>query len=182
MARYVQSNVPRKMDRADAIVQSIFHSIGSIDFPASFPVDFMHLMLENVMKQLLQLWDGTFKAQSQMKDARAKETPPYVVPAKKGWDEVDLAVLGSAKLIPWKMSGTLTSVSSRWRWTADNHLFFLLTLGPIVLKSYLPPRYFDHFLDLSEMTKILVGVQVDRESQLPFIRNGLHRWVMQFDE
>ncbi|KAJ9112999.1 hypothetical protein QFC22_006095 [Naganishia vaughanmartiniae] len=30
---------------------SIFHEIGSIEFPKSFPVDIMHVLLENVMKQ-----------------------------------------------------------------------------------------------------------------------------------
>lgn len=141
----------------------------------------MHLVLENVMKQLLQLWDGSFKAETMMKQARAKGTPAYLIPAKGGWDEIDLAVLGSAKMIPWKMSGTLTSVSSRWRWTADNHLFFLLTLGPMVMKPYLPPPYFDHFLDLSEVCKLLVSVSIERDQQLPYIRSALQRWVSRFD-
>lgn len=141
----------------------------------------MHVLLENVMKQLLELWDGSFKAQTMLGNKAARHNQPYVIPKKGGWDEIDLMIVSSSKLIPSKMSGTLTAASNRWRWTAATHLFFLTTLGPIVLKGYLAPQYFDHFLDLSELAKILISFAISADVQLPYLRSGLLRRVTQFD-
>ncbi|KAF7292190.1 hypothetical protein MIND_01246300 [Mycena indigotica] len=35
--------------------------LGSISFPQSFPFDFMHLIWENLVKNLVLLWTGSFK-------------------------------------------------------------------------------------------------------------------------
>ncbi|KAJ9113700.1 hypothetical protein QFC22_006009 [Naganishia vaughanmartiniae] len=160
---------------------SIFHEIGSVDFPTSFPVDIMHLLLENVMKQLLEMWDGSFKAATMLGSDTSKHAEPYVL-SHAALQKIDAMVTSSNALIPSKMCGTLTAVSSRWRWTADTHLFFLVTLGPIVMKHHLPPMFFDHFIDLSELAKIIIGFSIDRKLQLPYVKSGLQRWVAQFDE
>ena len=39
----------------------LLSAISSLSFPHSFPYDFMHLMWENVVKNLMQLWTGQFK-------------------------------------------------------------------------------------------------------------------------
>jgi hypothetical protein len=140
----------------------------------------MHVLMENVMKQLLELWDGSFKSQTMLGNKNSRHTQPYVL-SKQSLKQIDAIVTNSSKLIPSQMSGTLTAISSRWRWTADTHLFFLLTLGPIVLKEHLPAAYFDHFLDLSELTKIMVALSVHRSTHVPFLRDGLRRWIARFD-
>lgn len=161
--------------------QSCLHAIGSIDFPVSFPVDSMHLVLENVIKQLLELWSGTYKSSIRLGDAKAKSADAYVI-TKESWLEIDKMVSLSAKLIPSAMTRSIVSVSARWRWTAETHLFFLLALGPIVLKGHLPPPYFDHFLDLSEMMKMMVKLSLHKDTDIPYLRAGLKRWVCRFDE
>jgi len=35
--------------------------LSSLFFPTSFPLDFIHLMIENVIKNLVLLWTGKFK-------------------------------------------------------------------------------------------------------------------------
>ncbi|KAF5342809.1 hypothetical protein D9758_013364 [Tetrapyrgos nigripes] len=40
---------------------SIFYSLSSMVFPVCVPYDFMHLIFENVMKNLVLLWTGNFK-------------------------------------------------------------------------------------------------------------------------
>jgi hypothetical protein len=142
----------------------------------------MHLILENVMQQLLELWAGTYKSSSiRLGDAKAKSTDGYVI-TKDSWLEIDRMVSLSAKLIPSAMTRLIVSVSARWRWTAETHLFFLLALGPIVLKGHLPPPHFDHFLDLSELMKMMVKLKLHKETEIPHIRDGLKRWVRRFDE
>lgn len=88
-------------------------------------------------------------------NSKSETAEPYVFP-KAGWDGMDAAVTASGKLIPSKMIGSIVSVSSRWRWTAETHLFSFITLGPIILKDHLAKLYFDHFLDLSELVKKII--------------------------
>jgi hypothetical protein len=39
--------------------------LSSVSFPGSFPYDFMHLIWENVVKNLMLLWMGDFKGMDQ---------------------------------------------------------------------------------------------------------------------
>lgn len=151
-----------------------------MSFPFSFPIDVRHLLLENVTEQLLEMWDGSYKAGTMLGDSNARHSEPYVI-SKAALEELDVIIASSRKLIPSRMSGTLTAISNRWRWTVDTHLFFLVSLGPIILKPYLPRLYFDHFLDLSEVTKRLIALSIDVDEHLPLIEDGLRRWVAQFD-
>ena len=41
--------------------RSILSDIDSLSFPQSFPIDFMHVAWENVMKTLITLWTGDYK-------------------------------------------------------------------------------------------------------------------------
>ncbi|KAJ9110510.1 hypothetical protein QFC22_006717 [Naganishia vaughanmartiniae] len=69
----------------------------------------MHLLLENVGKGLLDLWSGTYKAQTIRGNAKSKSAELYVL-SKSAWDRMDAAVVASGKLIPTAISGTLPSV------------------------------------------------------------------------
>jgi hypothetical protein len=40
---------------------SVLSRLSSILYPISFPYDFMHLVFENVIKNLTLLWTGQFK-------------------------------------------------------------------------------------------------------------------------
>jgi hypothetical protein len=44
---------------------SIFLYLSSMSFPLSFPFDFMHLIWENVVKNLILLWTGHYKGLDQ---------------------------------------------------------------------------------------------------------------------
>jgi len=39
----------------------VLSSISSISFPSSFPFDFMHLIWENLIPNLIEFWTGKFK-------------------------------------------------------------------------------------------------------------------------
>jgi hypothetical protein len=140
----------------------------------------MHLILENVMKQLLELWSGSYKSQIRQGSGKSKAGDAYVI-SKKGWDEMDAMAKHSTKLIPSWMCRSILSVSSRWRWTAETHLFFLISLGPILLKEHLPTPYFQHFIDLPEITKVLIEPKIN-VNDLASVDQKLQDWVSKFDE
>lgn len=140
----------------------------------------MHLLLENVMKKLLEMWDGSYKAGTMLGDTNRKHRELYVIP-KAAIAKMDATIAKSTKLIPSRMCGTLIAIFSRYRRTAEAHLFFMVTQGPILLKQHLLQVYFDHFLDLSELAKLMVGLSVDMVDQLGFLKDALRRWVDRFD-
>ena len=39
----------------------ILSCVSSISFPSSFPFDFMHLIWENLIPNLIEFWTGVFK-------------------------------------------------------------------------------------------------------------------------
>jgi hypothetical protein len=61
----------------------VLSCISSISFPSSFPFDFMHLIWENLIPNLIEFWTGTFKDL----DHEDKE---YVI-GPKAWAEVGAA-------------------------------------------------------------------------------------------
>jgi hypothetical protein len=55
-----QSNILAKNSGIKGI--PILSYLPSLLFPYSFPYDFMHLIFENFMRNLILLWTGEFKA------------------------------------------------------------------------------------------------------------------------
>lgn len=132
--------------------QSVFSSIGSIDFPWSFSADIMHILLENIMKELLAIWEGKYKASmiTGTSDGRlgAAAGEDYVI-SKSDWDEMDKDVSASNRTIPSQMARRMESVTKRGYWTAESYSYLLIHLGPIILKGRLGARYYEHYVKLS---------------------------------
>lgn len=80
--------------------------IGSINFPWSFSADVMHILFENIMKELLGLWEGDYKASMVTEDADGKLKEDYGV-AKRDWDAMDREVSESNATVPEQMARRL---------------------------------------------------------------------------
>ncbi|KAJ9112909.1 hypothetical protein QFC19_000464 [Naganishia cerealis] len=152
--------------------------IGSIEFPWSFAADVMHILLENIMKELLTIWEGKYKL-SLTNELGVSSVEEYVLP-RSIWDAIDVEVSTSNSTIPAQMARWLGSITKRGYWTAETYSYFLMHLGPIVLKGRLPPYYYDHYLQLSNLSKLLTKLEitVDENSK---IRSGLVEWVKGFE-
>ncbi|KAJ9095930.1 hypothetical protein QFC20_006531 [Naganishia adeliensis] len=126
--------------------QSLISVIGSVSFPWSFPLDIMHVLYENLMKELLGLWKGSYKASMMTGESTLEEE--YVF-SEHQWKLIDAEVARSTKLVPAQMAPSLSSVSERGYWNADTYAYFMMYLGPIVMRNRLPSRYYRHFVDLA---------------------------------
>lgn len=80
----------------------------------------MHVLFENLMKQLLGLWKGTYKATMMTGDPTIDED--YVL-SEHQWDLIDREVAQSTKLVPAQMAPSLTSVTERGYWNADSYAY-----------------------------------------------------------
>lgn len=153
--------------------QSVFHAVGSILFPWSFPPDIMHIFFENVMKQLLTAWEGKYKTGTQ--EERAGDG--FVI-AEEAWASMSRDILLSNTTVPTQLARTFNApLETRGTWTADTYAYFLLFLGPIVLANRLPDLYYAHFLKLSAMARRITKTALTRK-EIADLQTGLGDWVV----
>lgn len=152
--------------------------IGSVDFPWSFPLDLMHVLDENIMKQLLTLWEGYWKTKI-INGEITKSTEEYVIP-KDDWILINKEVAQPTKLIPAQLAPHVKSVTKRSFWNANTYAWFLMHLGPIVLKGRLGDKYYRHFVRLSDLKKQATQMETKR-SEVDALERGFVAWVEEFD-
>lgn len=130
------------------------------------------------MKQLRKLWEGECKLQVINGNKKLKLTGGYVI-SKAHWKSMDSEVAESTKLVPAELAPYLESLSKRGFWNADSYSYFLMHLGPIILKDRLAPRYYQHFVRLSELTQCAAKGEIRRE-EVDTLEKGLVNWVKDF--
>lgn len=102
-----------------------------IDLVAGVPVDYMHCVLEGVMKWLVEKWFST-----------SSHGSPYYIGRKV--KAVDSCLLRQSP--PHDFSRSPRSVSKhRHYWKASEYRNFLLYYSLPILSSVLPPLYFHHY-------------------------------------
>ena len=77
----------------------LLSALGSLRFPRSFPYDFMHLVWENLIPNLVLFWSGNYKGMD--------EGQPYVL-SPHIWEEVGATSAAATRTIPSSF-GTSTS-------------------------------------------------------------------------
>jgi hypothetical protein len=148
--------------------------LSSISFPSSFPFDFMHLMWENVVKNLFMLWTGKYKGMG-------TGTGNYSI------SDADLKEIGklseaAGAHIPYVFGPRPPDVSAdKVQWTADLRSFWTTHLAPPLLKDRLPEPYFRHFVELVRLINICHEFDMDR-SNIQELRDGFARWVTRYEE
>jgi len=170
-------DIPRRL--SGGITNSRLSVIGLIDYPKSFPLDLVHVLFENIMPQLLSMWEGTYKAAIITGEKNGKLQTDWVI-CSADWLAINNDVLRSNATTPSQLARKIGSITARGFWTADTYAHFMMFLGPIVLKGRLGDRYYKHFVILSEVVKVLTGLEIEK-SQLPMIEKVLVTWVRDFE-
>ncbi|KAF9003708.1 hypothetical protein BDZ89DRAFT_967483 [Hymenopellis radicata] len=154
--------------------RSIFFNLSSIIFPLSFPYDFMHLIYENVMKNLALLWTGQFKGMDMgTGECEFKE---------KVWEEIGAATARCGPHIPSAFSANPPNVADdKQATTADSWSFWMLHLAPVLLENRFPrPIYYKHFIDLVDIVELCLQYEISRED-IRKIRTGCKDWVLEYE-
>jgi len=97
-------------------------------------IDYMHLVCLGVMKRLLQFWTKRFK------DIRFP---------KIHQNDLSETLLSLRTSIPYEFSRLPRSLREVDKWKATELRLFLLYIGPVILKSVMSAKYYEHFLTLS---------------------------------
>lgn len=152
--------------------ESIFYKLPTIEFPLSFPTDFMHLIFENVLQTLVSLFGG---------DVKGMEQDVFVIPKKK-WEDLGRATAACGASIPSCFGSRPPNfVENRQRCTADSWSFWLLYLAPILLDDCLPSAHYRHFVRFSELVGECLQFEMPKE-RLPGLRRDFAEWVQNFEK
>lgn len=175
----ITSPVATHSDRALPRLQACFFDIDSIQCPWSFPLDLMHVLYENIMPQLMALWQGTYKVSQTLQDAKAKHKAPFAL-SPNTWRSIRKEVKLSNHTTPSQIAPHVGDILTKTHWTADTQSYFLMFLGPIVMRNRLPPEYYKHFILLSEIAKRLTMQEI-AYAQFATLRKDILSWVKGFE-
>ncbi|KAJ9095922.1 hypothetical protein QFC20_006523 [Naganishia adeliensis] len=163
-------------DDAGISGDSVFHAIGSVDFPWAFPPDAMHLFFENIMKQLLAAWEGEYKKGT----AEDRAGDKFVI-TKEDWQTISKDIIRSNATVPAQIARHINApLETRSSWTAETYAYFLMFLGPIVMADRLKEPYYKHFLKLSEICREVTKLAISRE-RVVSLKRDIGEWVVQFE-
>ena len=153
----------------------LFASLNTLDFPFSFPLDFMHLIFENLIPNLVWHYTGTFKDLD-------KGAEDYEL-SKEAWSEICQAGSASGDTIPSSFGSRMPNIETeRSSVTAEAWGFWCMYLAPILLRNrFSHRRYYDHFIKLIRLVHKCVSFELKR-SDISDIRQGFQDWVIEYEE
>jgi hypothetical protein len=148
--------------------------LSSLTFPHSFPYEFMHLIWENLIPNLIDLWTDKFKNL----DSGSED---YTL-ASSVWTAIGRASEACGSSIPAAMGPRPFNVATdSARWTADSRSFWTLYLAPTLLeRRFKKAKYYDHFIDLVVLLNTCLKFDYTSED-IDFIRNGFIKWVDEYE-
>jgi hypothetical protein len=149
--------------------------ISTVTLPLSFPLDFMHLIFENLVPNLVAHYTGNFKGL----DAGAED---YIIPARI-WSEICEIGSTSGNTIPSQFGARLPNLErERSSMTAEAWSFWVMFIAPIVLRNrFKKPRYYAHFIKLVHLVHLCLAYDM-KSSDVDAIRVGFQEWVVEYEK
>jgi hypothetical protein len=150
--------------------------LSSLDFPGSFPHDFMHVIFENVVPMLIDLWTRSRKF-----SAFGTGDEDYILD-KDLWREIGAACVQSGATIPAVFGCRIPNLAQeRPQTTAESTLLFATLLAPVLLRNrFKSRRYYDHFIRLVQLIDSCMALELPR-AEIEEIRKGFATWVVDFE-
>ena len=152
----------------------ILSTLDSVAFPHSFPLDFMHIAWENVVKTLTSLWTGDYKGLGEGKES-------YRIDANV-WKAVGADGAASGSTIPSAYSPRIPDVSKKGSYlSADMWSFWTLYLAPVLLRNrFKKPIYFTHFIELVRLFHICMQFEISA-AEIEELQAGFKKWVEDYE-
>ncbi|KAK1221658.1 hypothetical protein PQX77_015527 [Marasmius sp. AFHP31] len=154
---------------------SILMQLPSLSFPSSFPYDFIYLIFENVMQNLVLLWTGAFKGLDE--GSGSYHLDPSV------WEAIGKATAAAGSSIPSCLGARPPNVADdKQAMTADRWSFWLLYIGPVLVEDkFTGDQYYKHFLKFSTLVRLCLEFEYE-EGQVEVTWEGFVEWVEEYKE
>jgi len=152
----------------------LLSSLSSLSFPASFPYDFMHLIWENLIPNLISFWTGEFKDIPHSGKGYVLETSV--------WKEICSISAMAGNTIPAAFGCRVPDMSTqRWQLTSESRAMWTLFIAPVVLRGrFIEEKYYQHFLDLVRLLNMCLEYELAME-QVAEIKQGFIKWVKDYE-
>lgn len=153
----------------------ILSRLPSLQFPTSFPYDFMHLIWENLVKNLILLWTGDFKGLDEGSES-------YVLDSSV-WESIGAAGSLSGQSIPSAYGPRVPNIQAdRSNVSAEMWSMWTLYIGPVLLRRrFKKPKYFRHFVRLVRLLHICLQFEITAE-EIDQLDRGFQEWVQDFEK
>ena len=153
----------------------VLSCISSISFPSSFPFDFMHLIWENLIPNLIEFWTAPFKDL----DHADKD---YVI-EKHVWEEVGAATAACGATIPSAFGAPVPDIATKqYLMNAKMYTNWTLFIALIMLCGrFKKPQYYKHFMQLVELLKLCLAFEIT-DMILNQIDEGFRMWVEEYEK
>jgi hypothetical protein len=153
---------------------SVLSFLSSMSFPASFPFGFMHLMFENVVPGLVELWCHQL-------DPHLPDDDDFII-APQVWKAVAEAGAASGKTIPSCFGAKVPNIlTERHMFTAEKWLFWALYLAPTLLRGrFKKEKYYKHYMRLINLIKKCLQFRISSQ-ELDEMEVGFIKWVTEYE-
>ncbi|EPS95240.1 hypothetical protein FOMPIDRAFT_52342 [Fomitopsis schrenkii] len=153
----------------------ILSHLHSLTFPLSFPYDFMHLIWENTIKNLVLHWTGEFKGLGEGEEEY--ELSPDV------WKAIGQATAAAGKTIPAAFgSAPPNPEKDKSACTADSWSLWTLYIGPVLLaRRFKNRKYYDHFVILVNLLNLCLQFEMS-DLDIEEVRAGFVGWVQTYEK
>ncbi|TEB23160.1 hypothetical protein FA13DRAFT_1640282 [Coprinellus micaceus] len=152
----------------------IFTRVGSLDYAKSFPWDWMHLLLENIVPNLLDLWMGRFKGLDEGDGG-------YRIPDSI-WGQIAQETEEATKTIPTEFVRVLKNITAhRSGFTAESYCFWFCYLFPVLLRNrFQQQKYYQHGCLLVKIMKCCLQFSIT-EKELDELEADIIEWVRKYE-
>ena len=149
---------------------SILWNLKSLSFPLSFPYDFMHLIWENLIPNLILLWTGGFKGLDE--GVGEQQFLPKV------WEVIGTATASAGSTIPSTFGSRLPNPAThRSSYSVEAWSSWALYIGPVLLRRrFRKQQYYTHFIELVKLLQMCLQFEISTP-EIQIIRDGFIDWV-----
>jgi len=152
----------------------LLSALGSLRFPQSFPYDFMHLIWENLIPNLVLFWSGCFKGMD--------EGQPYVLDPRI-WQDIGTASTKVTQMMPSSFGAAIPNPAKDCSsFTSSTWSVWSLFIAPTVLRCRFPKEcYYKHFCSLLRILNLCLQFKISKKD-INEIKSGIHKWVVDYEQ
>ncbi|KAF9044101.1 hypothetical protein BJ165DRAFT_1347492 [Panaeolus papilionaceus] len=136
----------------------------------------MHLIWENTLKNLIQLWTGQFNER-----AVSHTGQPYRIDSKT-WNKIGSDTLAAGRTIPLVFSTVVPNIAKKGvMLTAEMYSNWTLYIAPVLLQdAFEEVAYYSHFLLLVRLIRLCLAIDMSPED-LDEVEVGFRKWVQEYE-
>ncbi|KAJ7232991.1 hypothetical protein B0H12DRAFT_1028765 [Mycena haematopus] len=135
----------------------------------------MHLIWENLIKNLTLLWTGVFKGLDEGREE-------YEL-GKSVWEAIAASTSAASDTIPSAYGSRIPNIAKdRPNVSAKMWSFWTLYLGPVLLRRrFKHPKYYRHFVRLVCLLNLCMQFEIT-DDEIETVRTGFISWVEEYEK